>query len=85
MGWPKLLLPFGSSTILERCVDNLLNSRIDEIILVVGCRAEELIKKVAQKRVGIVVNPQQNGAPVTEISWGQSRLKSYDRPRYYQR
>ena len=30
MGKPKLLLPLGDSTILERAVDNLLNSNLGD-------------------------------------------------------
>ena len=36
MGRPKLLLPWGKTTILERVVDNYLKTKISELIVVVG-------------------------------------------------
>ena len=42
MGKPKLLLPFGDSTILEKTVDNILNSNADEVIVVLGANAQEM-------------------------------------------
>jgi molybdenum cofactor cytidylyltransferase len=57
MGRPKQLLPFGKSTILEQAIDNLLGSQVDEIVVVVGHRAEEIAKVVAPKPVKLVVNP----------------------------
>ena len=42
MGKPKQLLPFGKSTVLEQAIDNLLGSQVDEIVVVVGHRAEEI-------------------------------------------
>ncbi|MFC1995779.1 NTP transferase domain-containing protein, partial [Chloroflexota bacterium] len=36
MGRPKLLLPFDNGTILQKTTDNLLKSRVDEVIVVVG-------------------------------------------------
>jgi molybdenum cofactor cytidylyltransferase len=56
MGRPKLLLPFGSSTILEQSVDNLLNSSVAELILVVGCTAEQLLMKIANRPVKVAIN-----------------------------
>ena len=44
MGKPKLLLPLGQGTILEQTIDNFLNSKVNEVIVVVGYRAKEVIK-----------------------------------------
>lgn len=54
---PKLLLPFGSGTILEQTVDNLLSSRVDEVIVVLGARAQEMKEVIASRPVKVVVNP----------------------------
>lgn len=55
-GGPKLLLPLGNSTILERSVDNLLGSKVSEVIVVIGYRAHEVGRVIADKPVKIVVN-----------------------------
>ena len=36
MGQPKLLLPWGKTTIVERVVNNYLKSKISELIVVLG-------------------------------------------------
>ena len=42
MGAFKPLLPFGDSTVIESCIDNLRETPVDEIIVVAGHRADEL-------------------------------------------
>ena len=56
-GVNKLLLPFGSSTILEQAVDTLLNSKLDDVIVVLGYGAKEIRKLITSRSVTIVVNP----------------------------
>ena len=70
MGRQKLLLPFGTSTIIEQVVDNLLNSKIDEVIVVVGYRAAELVKRITSKPIKIAVNPQYHQGMSTSIIAG---------------
>ena len=57
MGQPKQLMSFGESTILGQVIDNLLNSAINETIVVLGHRAEEVMETIAAKPVRIAVNP----------------------------
>ncbi len=70
MGKPKLLLPFGNSTILEQAIDNLLNSRVDEVIVVVGYQAQEMIKRIANRPVKIALNPAYHEGMGTSIVMG---------------
>ena len=51
MGKPKLLMPLGKTTILEQTIDNLLGSRVSEVIVVLGYRAEEAINILPQAEV----------------------------------
>jgi molybdenum cofactor cytidylyltransferase len=76
MGKPKLLLPFGDSTIVEQAINSLLNSKINELIIVVGYRAEELVGKIAKKPVKIVLNRQYQQGISTSIIAG---LKTVDK------
>ncbi len=70
MGRQKLLLPFGTSTIIEQTIDNLLNSRVDEIIVVVGYGAQELVTKIGRKPLKIAVNPHYQQGMSTSIIAG---------------
>ena len=51
MGEPKQLLPFGKSTIVETVVDNMLGAKFDEVIVVVGHRAEEIQKQLGTRAI----------------------------------
>ena len=57
MGRPKLLLPFGGSTILGQTIDNLVSSQVDELVLVLGARAPEVRRAVGDRLLRTVVNP----------------------------
>ena len=70
MGKLKQLMPFGQSTIVEQAIDNLLNSAVDEIIVVLGYRAEEVIETIAAKPVKLVVNPDYKQGMSTSIIAG---------------
>jgi len=76
MGKPKQLMPFGQSTLLEQAIDNLMNSAVDEIIVVLGYKAEEMIKTIAAKPVKIVVNPNYRPGMSTSIIAGLSLVDS---------
>ncbi len=73
---PKLLLPFGKSTILEQTIDNLLNSGVDEVIVVLGYRAEEMMRKLANRPVKIVINPIYHQGMSTSIVKGLSLVNN---------
>jgi molybdenum cofactor cytidylyltransferase len=69
MGQPKQLLPFGQSTIVERTIDNLLDSAVSETIVVLGYRDEEIRKTIADKPVKIAINPDyQQGISASIIA-----------------
>ncbi|MDH5695074.1 MAG: molybdenum cofactor cytidylyltransferase [Dehalococcoidia bacterium] len=76
MGKPKQLMPLGNSTIVEQTIDNLLNSKVSEVILVLGYRAKELMKRVATKPVKIVVNPIYHQGMGTSIVAGLNLVDS---------
>ena len=70
MGQLKQGLPLGNSTILEQSIDNLVHSKIDELIVVLGYRAEELREKVAGRPVKTVINPEYEQGMSTSIIAG---------------
>ena len=70
MGKPKLLMPLGKSTILEQTIDNLLNSAVGEVTIVLGHRAGEMVKKIASKPVKIAENRNYRQGMSTSIITG---------------
>ena len=60
MGKPKLLLPFGQKTIVEHIVDNILQSRADKILVVLGSHRKEILSKILNRPVLSVVNHRYN-------------------------
>ena len=57
MGKLKQLMPLGDSTILEQTLANLLGSRATEVVVVLGHKAEEVVKRLSGRPVKVVVNP----------------------------
>lgn len=70
MGKPKLLMPFGRSTIIEQAVDNLLGSAADEVIVVLGDRAGAARRLIADRPVKLVINPDYEQGMSTSIVAG---------------
>lgn len=70
MGGVKLSLPFGSSTILEQTVDTLLDSRIDNVIVVLGHRIVEMKKLIASRPATIALNSDYCGGMSTSVLAG---------------
>jgi molybdenum cofactor cytidylyltransferase len=57
MGQPKLLMAWEGKTILEQTIDNCLNSKASETIIVLGYKARELSKVIGDRPVISVLNP----------------------------
>jgi len=76
MGRAKLLLPFGSSTILGQTIENLLRSRVDEVIVVLGAEAQEMKKAMAGKPVKVVFNPDYRQGMGTSLVCGLKQVSS---------
>jgi len=76
MGKLKQLMPLGKSTILEQTLANLLGSKATDIVVVLGHRAEEVMRKLSGQPVKLVVNPLYRQGMGTSIAAG---LKFVDR------
>ena len=50
-------LPYGRSTIVEEVVNNFLGSKVDEIVLVLGSEDTKIERKIEDKPVKVVINP----------------------------
>lgn len=71
-GKPKQLLKLGEKTLLERSLDTLLASPVEEVIVVLGYKAEEIARKVKLRRAKVIVNPDYEEGMSSSIRKGLS-------------
>jgi molybdenum cofactor cytidylyltransferase len=62
MGRPKMLLPWGSSTVLGKVVSSLADAGIEEIIVVTGARREKIEALIADLAHDFPVRSVHNSA-----------------------
>ena len=74
MGKFKPLLPFGEKTVIESCVDNFRAAGIEEIVTVVGHRAEEIRRQMKSSSIVFVANPNPDSEMSTSIALGVGAL-----------
>ena len=75
MGGAKQLLPLGTKRMIEVSLDNLLASRCDEVIVVLGFAADEIRPLVQGKeRVRVVINSQFEQGMSTSIKAGVQEI-----------
>ena len=76
IGEPKQLLPFGDSTIIETVIDNLLGSKLNEVIVVVGHEAKKVQARIQHKPVKIVFNPDYQEGMLTSAQCGVQSISA---------
>jgi molybdenum cofactor cytidylyltransferase len=70
MGAFKPLLPFGETTVIRSCIQNLRQAGVEDIVVVLGHRAEELRQTVIDLRVAFALNPDQTSEMGASIACG---------------
>ena len=70
MGVNKLALPWGSKTVLERCVEVLVRSNIKEVVVVLSDRTKALGSRLRGRKVKLVMNPNYERGMSTSIRRG---------------
>ncbi len=70
MGANKLLLPWGKKTVLTHCADALIQSRVKEVIVVLGDRTKILKNQLRRRKVKVVMNPYYRKGMSTSIRKG---------------
>ena len=70
MGRQKLLLPYHDSTMIETVIDNVLGSRIDKVMVVLGSDSDEITRTIGQKPVEICINPQPEKGMLSSVLCG---------------
>ena len=76
MGRPKLLLTWGEYTIIEKSVDTLLASKINELIVVLGYQARAVSRTLGARRLKAVINRQYRMGMSTSIRRGLRQVSS---------
>ncbi len=74
MGQTKQLLAWEGKTILRQVLENLLHSRLDEVILVLGHEAERILKMVDTRKIKVVINKNYRKGMITSIQEGLTAL-----------
>jgi CTP:molybdopterin cytidylyltransferase MocA len=70
MGKFKPLLPFGDTTVIQSCLDNLRAAGIEEIVIVVGHRADDIRTHLHDSRLAFAFNPDPNSEMSASIVRG---------------
>jgi len=72
MGAFKPLLPFGNKTVIESCIDYLHAAGIEEIVVVLGHRAEDIQRRISG--VTFALNPDRDSEMGASIAAGVQEL-----------
>jgi len=70
MGVDKLSLPWRKKTVLEHCFETLLQSEVQEIVVVLGTRNKWVKNRFQGGKAKVVVNPHSNRGMSTSIRKG---------------
>ena len=70
MGTQKLLLPFGEKTIIETVIDNILQSGVDGIMVVLGADHDRIRKIVDPLPVEVCFNENHESGMLSSVMCG---------------
>src|SRR6516225_8909088 len=76
MGRNKLLLAFRDRPLIARAVDTLLESEVDQVVVVLGHEADKVKAKLQGRQVTIVENPSYGQGISTSIRVGLGAVSS---------
>jgi len=76
MGRSKLLLPYGDRTIIETVLQNVVSSRADRVVVVLGGYRREIEDKIRGFAVKKVINPRYQEGMLSSVQSGLSALPS---------
>jgi len=79
MGRPKMVLPFGSQTIIETVIDNIMKAGISDILVVTGSDRDAVESACSNKPVAICYNPKYEEGMHSSVVCGFSYLPEITR------
>ncbi|CAN5554576.1 hypothetical protein BH20ACI3_BH20ACI3_30320 [soil metagenome] len=74
MGAFKPLLPFGETTVIRNCIQNLRQAGVEDIVVVLGHRAEDLRQTLGDLRLRFATNPDSTSEMSASIACGIREL-----------
>jgi len=74
MGAFKPLLPFGKTTVIRSCIQSLRQAGVEDIVVVLGHRAEELQETLGDLRLQFALNPDATSEMGASIACGLREL-----------
>jgi|GEM_PF-76375 xanthine dehydrogenase accessory factor len=74
MGQPKLLLPFGDSTIIQTVIQNTVKSLVSNVVVVLGSHREEIMEKISGENISIADNPDFASGMLSSVQAGLRKL-----------
>jgi len=74
MGRPKAILNLGASTFLETICARLGEARMDEVIVVLGAHADEVMSTVRLPRARVVTNREFSRGQLSSLQCGLSEV-----------
>ncbi|MFH0843480.1 MAG: nucleotidyltransferase family protein [Bacteroidota bacterium] len=79
MGSPKMLLPFGGKTLIEKVIENVVSSRAGNTIVVLGSSADEILDRIEVLPVRHCYNENYSEGMLSSVKCGFSKLpEKYD-------
>lgn len=79
MGAFKPLLRFGESTVVESCINYLVEGGVDSIVVVVGHRAEDIRNQLSSQHLTYAVNPDPTSEMNESIAAGVAMVPQSSR------
>lgn len=76
MGAFKPLLPFGNQTVVEACIEHLLDGGVKRVVVVLGHRAEEMRARLSHLPVCFALNDEEDSEMGVSIARGVGQVSA---------
>jgi molybdenum cofactor cytidylyltransferase len=76
MGFPKMLLPFRGKTMIENVIANVTESRVDNIMVVLGAEKESIIRLIGEMSLEYCFNDSYKEGMLSSVKCGFRNLPS---------
>ena len=76
MGFPKMLLTFNETTMIEKVIANVTESKVNNILVVLGACRNELVKQIGNLNVKCCYNENYKEGMLSSVQRGFRNLPS---------
>jgi molybdenum cofactor cytidylyltransferase len=76
MGFPKMLLTFNETTMIEKVIANVTESKVNNILVVLGAYRNELVKQIGNLNVKCCYNENYKEGMLSSVQRGFRNLPS---------